>query len=100
MFFASSKTRQRAEIANMGVPKTSDHIQINIRMPNPRKEPPASSKAPNEDLKDMDVLCTFKIKIESQISDHWCIRDQRPYLNQDQDAKPQSGTSSVLQSPK
>ena len=23
-----------------------------------------SSKAPNEDLKDMDVLCTFKIKIE------------------------------------
>merc|ERR1712081_10946 len=42
--------------------KTSDHIQINIRMPNPSQEPPASFKAPNEDLKDMDVLCTFKIK--------------------------------------
>ena len=48
----------------MCVPKTSDHIQINIGMPNPIQEPPASSKAPNEDLKDMDVLCTFKIKIE------------------------------------
>ena len=28
------------------------------------QEPPASSKPPNYDLKDMDVLCTFKIKIE------------------------------------
>ena len=35
-------------------------------MPNPSKEPPVSSKAPNEDLKDMDVLCSFKIKIDSQ----------------------------------
>ena len=49
----------------MGVSKTSDHIQIKIKMPNPSQEPPASSKAQNEDLKDMDVLCTFKIKIES-----------------------------------
>ena len=48
--------------------KTSDHIQIKIKMPNPSQEPPASSKAPNEDLKDMDVLCTFKIKIQSQNS--------------------------------
>ena len=48
----------------MGVPKTSDHIQINIRMPNPSQEPPASSKDPNQDIKNMDVLCTFKIKIE------------------------------------
>ena len=37
------------------------------KMPNPSQEPPASSKAPNEDLKDMDVLCTFRIRIESQI---------------------------------
>ena len=49
----------------MGVSKTSDHIQIKIKIPNPSQEPPASSKALNEDLKDMDVLCTFKIKIES-----------------------------------
>ena len=50
----------------MGISKTSDHIQIKIKMPNPSQEPPASSKAPNEVLKDMDVLYTFKIKIESQ----------------------------------
>ena len=54
MFFAFSKSSQRAKIQNMGVPKTIDHIQINIRMLNPSQEPPASSKAPNQDLKDMD----------------------------------------------
>ena len=59
----------------VGVPKTSDHIKIKIKMPNPSQEPPASSKAPNEDFKDMDVLCTLKIKIESQNSDHQYIKD-------------------------
>ena len=44
-------------------------------MPNPSKEPPASSIAPNQDLKNIDFLCTFKIKIEGQILDHGCIRD-------------------------
>ena len=53
--------------------------------PNPSQESPASSKAPNEDLKDTDVLCNFKIKIESQNSDHACIKEQQPYPNQDQD---------------
>ena len=43
-------------------------------MPNPNQEPPASSKAPNEGLKDMDVLCALKIKIESQNSDHGCVK--------------------------
>ena len=51
-------------------------LQIKIKIPNFSQEPPASSKAPNEDLKDMDVLCTFKIKIESQILDHGCVKDQ------------------------
>ena len=46
--------------------KTSDHIQIKVKMPNPSQEPLASSKSPNEDLKDMGVLCIFKTKIESQ----------------------------------
>ena len=50
----------------MGVSKTSDQIQIKSKMQNPSQEPSASSKAQNQDLKDMDVLCTFKIKIESQ----------------------------------
>ena len=69
-------------------------------MSNPSQEPPASSKAPNEDLKDMDALCTFKISIESQILDLKCIEDQWQYPNQDLDAKSQSETSSILQSPK
>ena len=35
-----------------------------IKMPNPSQEPPGSFKAPNEDFKDMDVLCAFKFLIE------------------------------------
>ena len=46
--------------------KNSDHIQINIKMPTPIQEHPASSKVPNQDIKDMDVPYTFKFKIESQ----------------------------------
>ena len=46
----------------MGVLKTSDHVKINIKMPNPHQEP----TAPTQDLKDIDILCTFKIKIESK----------------------------------
>ena len=67
-------------------------------MPNPSQEPPTSSKSPDQDLKDMDVLCTFKIKIESQNLNHGCIKDQWPYPNHDLDAKPQSGTSASSQS--
>ena len=48
----------------MGISKTSNHIKIEIKMPNLLQRPAASSKAPNEDLKDMDVLCIFKIKIQ------------------------------------
>ena len=56
--------------------KTNDHIIINIRVQKPSQEPLASSKAPNQDLKDMDVLCTFKIKIESQNLEYRCIKYQ------------------------
>ena len=83
----------------MVVSKTSEHIQLNIKMPYPSQEPPASVKPPNEALKDIDVLCTFKIKIENQNLDHGCFKDQCPHLNQVQDAIPQAGTTSVLQSP-
>ena len=73
---------------------------MTINMSNPSQEALVSFKAPNEDLKDMDFLGTFKIKIESQNSDHGSIKDQCPYPNHDQDIKPQSGSSSALQSPK
>ena len=70
------KIKMERKIRNMGVLKTSDHIQIKIKMSNPSQKHPASSKAPNEDLKDRDVLCTLKIKIESQNLDHGCTKDQ------------------------
>ena len=75
MFFAPSISRQIDKIWNTGVSKTNDHIQNKIKMPNPSQEPPALSKAPNEDSKDMDVLGTFKIKRECQNLDHEYIKD-------------------------
>ena len=52
-----------------------------IKMPNPSQEPQASSKALNQGLDDMDVLGTFKIKLESQNLENECITDQWPYSN-------------------
>jgi len=34
-----------------------------------------AKSAPNEDFKDMDVLCTFKINIKSQNVELVCIKD-------------------------
>merc|ERR1712081_12845 len=87
----------------MGVSMTSNHIQVKINIFNPNQEPPAPSKAPNEDLKDMDVLCTFKIKIESQNSEK-CVYQrpvtisksisgcQTPFRNLQRPPKPQMRT--------
>ena len=57
-------------------------MTIKINMPIPSQEPPLSFRAPNQNLEDMDVLCSFKIKIESQNLQHWCIKDLWPYPNQ------------------
>ena len=76
MIFVSSKSRLRAKIHNLVVSKGSDYVLIKNKMQNLSQEPPASSKAPNENLKDRDVLYTFKIKIETQNWDHGCIKDQ------------------------
>ena len=66
----------------------------------PQSETSASSKAQNQDLKDMDFFCTLKIKIESQNLEYGCTKDQWLYPSQYQDAKLQSGISSILQSSK
>ena len=64
----------------MDISKTSDYIQIKIKNPNPCQEYPASSKAQNEDLKDMDIFWTFNIKIESQNLEHGCIKDRWTHI--------------------
>jgi len=51
----------------MDISKTSVHVQNKMKIPYPSQQPPASSIASNQDLKDMDVLYTFKIKRESKI---------------------------------
>ena len=69
-------------------------------MQSPSQEPPASSKAPKQDLKDRDAFCTFKIMKEGQNSEYKCILDKLPYANQDKTVKPQPGTTSPQQTPK
>ena len=59
----------------MGVSKTSDHIKMKIKIPNPSQEPQAFTKALTWDSKDRNVLYNLKIKIESQNLDHECIED-------------------------
>ena len=46
-----------------------------LNSPSPSQDPPVSSKAPNWDLEEMDVLYTFKIKTESQNLDHGYIKE-------------------------
>ena len=75
----------------MGALKINDQIQIKIKMLNSSQEPLASTKAPNQDLKDIVVLCKFKFRIESQNLKHGCIKDQWLYPNHYQDSKLQSG---------
>ena len=73
------KIKIESQNLELGVFKTSAHIQIKISIPNPSEEPPAY----------MDVCCIFKIKKESKNSDQVWTKDQCPYPNQDQDTKPQ-----------
>ena len=63
---------------------------MKIKMSHPSQELPASSKVSNQDLKDMDFLFTFKLKIESQIwnmavsitRDHIRIKIKMPHPSQ------------------
>ena len=47
----------------MDVLYISDLIKIKIKMPSASQEPTMSSESLYEDLKEMDVLCPFEIKI-------------------------------------
>ena len=51
-------------------------------------------------LKGHECSLPLKFKIQSPNLDNGCIKDQWSYQNQDQDATPPSGASSIVQSPK
>ena len=71
----------RAMIWIIGVSKTSDPIQNKIKIPNSSQEPPASSKALYQDLKEVEVLWTFQIHLESKNFYQWCIKVRELYQN-------------------
>ena len=60
---------------NMGVLKTTDHIKSKSKYQTHVCNH-QHLQIPNLDLKEVDFLCSFKIKIESQNFKHWCIKDQ------------------------
>ena len=75
----------------MGLPKSSDHIQIKMKMPNPTQDPPESSKAPDEDLKDMMFFAPLKSRERAKIGimgvpttiDHIQIKNKMPNPSQE-----------------
>ena len=69
--------------------KISDHMQIKTNMSHLSQEAPASCKDVNYDLKGMDISSTFRVNCDSQNMEHGWFREQFPYHNGDQDAKPQ-----------
>ena len=86
----TQKIKIETKIWIMDVAKANDHIQNKIMIPNPSQNPPVFSRAPNQDFKDMEVLCIIKIKIESQHLELGFTKNQWPYPIQDLDDKSQS----------
>ena len=59
-----------AEFRNLGCLGHSWPLPIMIRNQNSSQEPPESSKTPDQDFKDMRVLCTFLFNVESWDLEH------------------------------
>ena len=58
------------------LPASSKALNEDLKdMLNPSQDPPAFSKVPNQDFKDMYVLGTFKIKIEGINLEHGSAKD-------------------------
>ena len=84
--YLSWKLAEEIENFRTSVTDHNDPLLIMINIPNPSQEPPATSKSPSEDIKDIDVLCTFKIKIEGKNLENGRIRDKFSYSNQGEEA--------------
>ena len=99
MFFAPSKPVKKANIY-------LDQGPINVQEPYPNHDQDVkswpgtsmSSKVPNEDLKDLDVLDILKINLESPNSDQDFT--QKPYQNHYEDRNSRLVNYYITQSPK
>ena len=58
--FCTFKIETESQNLEYSVSKTSDHIQIKIKMANHNQEPLLSSKAPDKDYMDMYVFAPSK----------------------------------------
>ena len=61
---------RQPKICNICVTKTRDYVEDKI--PTTSHDPPESSKATKQDLKDIDVLCTLKSRYESKNPEYVC----------------------------
>ena len=84
MFFAPSKIRKRAKICNMGASKTSDHIQIQIKMQSSSQEPSAPIKASIQNLEFGCIKTCDHIQIMNKIEkSSWETQASSKAPNQD-----------------
>ena len=91
IFFAHSKPIKIDKIYTFGLSETTTHIKVmlkNLQCP----------KGPLQDLKDIDILYTFKIITDGPNLGYGPIKDQWPYPNHDQATQLKSETFSILQS--
>ena len=68
MFFAPSNQNSEPKFRTVVYQRP---LTIEIKIPNTSQEPPVPIKVTSNDLKDMDVICTFIIKIEIQKFGIW-----------------------------
>ena len=82
MLFSPSKSIKTAKNGRQVHQKSIDYIQVKINFPYPSKEPEASL-SPNQDFKDVGVLCTLKTSVGSHNFEDLCVKYNSPYPNQD-----------------
>ena len=90
--FGPSISFEKTNIWIRSLSEFENHIKNIIKIPNPNMEPPPSSKAPNQDSKNMEVLCTFKRYLE-------CLQLDGGSINDDQGVKSHSRNSCIPKAP-
>ena len=68
-------------------------------MLNPNQEPTNIQQIPNQDMNDMYVLYTYKLRQGTKIQIIGLLKVKKPNQNHEQAEKTKSGTSHIIQSP-